>query len=218
MAMMMTGRVLLVCALCVLWCGAAVFGHAMDDYCSEGGWKVLRHTSNGGSDGVSPKADCGVLSTRMGLIKAVEAAEAGEQELSGASPDAPEYKSKETSPNNKLGNNTEGNVAPGSGVDGVARQHAAAAAPAALLQKPEGPGAGEVQGETEVLDRKANESEDTEEGGELETENLKPDPSFLHHLAALAPWMVRNPLPTIPNSNGSSADSQVDKGAGKTRV
>ncbi|PWV10611.1 Mucin-associated surface protein (MASP) [Trypanosoma cruzi] len=81
MAMMMTGRVLLVCALCVLWCGA-VFGHAMDDYCSEGGGNGLRHTSNGGDDGVSLKADCGLLSTRMGLIKAVEAAE-GEQELSG---------------------------------------------------------------------------------------------------------------------------------------
>ncbi|KAF8300188.1 Mucin-associated surface protein (MASP), putative, partial [Trypanosoma cruzi] len=74
---MMTGRVLLVCALCVLWCGA-VFGHAMEDYCGEGGGNGLRHTSNGGDDGVSLKADCGLLSTRMALIKAVEAADDGE--------------------------------------------------------------------------------------------------------------------------------------------
>ncbi|RNF05038.1 mucin-associated surface protein (MASP) [Trypanosoma cruzi] len=78
MAMMMTGRVLLVCALCVLWCGA-VFGHAMEDYCGEGGGNGLRHTSNGGDDGVSLKADCGLLSTRMTLTKAVEAADAGEE-------------------------------------------------------------------------------------------------------------------------------------------
>ncbi|RNC35558.1 mucin-associated surface protein (MASP), partial [Trypanosoma cruzi] len=73
---MMAGRVLLVCALCVLWCGA-VFGHATEGYCSEGGGSGLRHTSNGGDDGVSIKADCGLLSTRMGLINAVEAADEG---------------------------------------------------------------------------------------------------------------------------------------------
>ncbi|KAF8288431.1 Mucin-associated surface protein (MASP), putative, partial [Trypanosoma cruzi] len=37
MAMMMTGRVLLVCALCVLWCGAGV-AHARDrDNNAQGG-------------------------------------------------------------------------------------------------------------------------------------------------------------------------------------
>ncbi|RNC40909.1 mucin-associated surface protein (MASP) [Trypanosoma cruzi] len=78
MAMMMTGRVLLVCALCVLWCGA-VFGHAMDDYCGEGGGNGLRHTSNGGgNDRVRLEADCGLLSTRMGLINAVAAGDDGE--------------------------------------------------------------------------------------------------------------------------------------------
>ncbi|ESS60268.1 mucin-associated surface protein (MASP) [Trypanosoma cruzi Dm28c] len=77
MAMMMAGRVLLVCALCVLWCGAA-FGHAMEGYCGEGGGDGLRHTSNGGGDVVSLKTNCGQLSTRMALIKAVEAADDGE--------------------------------------------------------------------------------------------------------------------------------------------
>ncbi|PBJ77349.1 mucin-associated surface protein [Trypanosoma cruzi cruzi] len=111
MAMMMTGRVLLVCALCVLWCGA-VFGHAMEDYCGEGGGNGLRHTSNGGDDGVSLKADCGLLSTRMALIKAVEAAEGG-QELSGPVP--PQVKSKLSSLDNNLGNNTQSTGAPGPG-------------------------------------------------------------------------------------------------------
>ncbi|EAN89459.1 Mucin-associated surface protein (MASP) [Trypanosoma cruzi] len=111
MAMMMAGRVLLVCALCVLCCGA-VFGHAMEDYCGEGGGNGLRHTSNGGDDGVSPKADCGLLSTRMALIKAVEAAEAGEE--SSGVPDQPQDKS-ESSPNNKLGNNMQSTGVPGSG-------------------------------------------------------------------------------------------------------
>ncbi|KAF5221653.1 Mucin-associated surface protein (MASP) subgroup S099 [Trypanosoma cruzi] len=141
MAMMMTGRVLLVCALCVLWCGA-VFGHAMDDYCSEGGGNGLRHTSNGGDDGVSLKADCGLLSTRMALIKAVEAAE-GKQELSD--PDPPQDKSKVSSPD-KLGNNTQSTGAPGSG-DGVGGQHEAELPPT-----PGGSGTEEQVGELGVMD------------------------------------------------------------------
>ncbi|KAF8282266.1 Mucin-associated surface protein (MASP), putative, partial [Trypanosoma cruzi] len=72
MAMMMTGRVLLVCALCVLWC-LTVFGDARDNRCSEGDGNVLIRTTNGGNDGVSIKADCALLSARVGLIKAVEA-------------------------------------------------------------------------------------------------------------------------------------------------
>ncbi|ESS60993.1 mucin-associated surface protein (MASP) [Trypanosoma cruzi Dm28c] len=117
MATMMTGRVLLVCALCVLWCGA-VFGHAMEDYCGEGGGDGLRHTSNGGGDGVSLKADCGLLSTRMGLIKAVEAADA-EDELSV--PD-PSQDTGESSPDNK-----QSSAAAGSKGGDVAVQPPAAA-------------------------------------------------------------------------------------------
>ncbi|RNC42155.1 mucin-associated surface protein (MASP), partial [Trypanosoma cruzi] len=117
MAMMMAGRVLLVCALCVLWCGA-VFGHAMEDYCGEGGGNGL---SNGGDDGVSLKADCGLLSTRMGLIRAVEAEEAG----SGLSvPD-----SSGNSKDKALEGDTNGSEAVGSGDVGVAGQAAAPAAP-----------------------------------------------------------------------------------------
>ncbi|PBJ77052.1 mucin-associated surface protein [Trypanosoma cruzi cruzi] len=117
---MMTGRELLVCALCVLWCGA-VFGHAMEDYCGEGGGDGLRHTSNGGDDGVSLKANCGLLSTRMALIKAVAAADG--QELSG--PDQPQDKSKVSSPD-KLGNNKQSTGVPGSKGDSVAVQPEAA--------------------------------------------------------------------------------------------
>ncbi|KAF5215234.1 Mucin-associated surface protein (MASP) subgroup S100 [Trypanosoma cruzi] len=135
--MVMTGRVLLVCAFCVLWCGA-VFGHAMDDYCGEGGGNGLRHTSNGGDDGVSLKADCGLLSTRMGLIKAVEAAEAGQ----GLSVTLPPDKSKEAS----LDNN-QGGGAPGSGDVGVGGQEPPAAAPTIG-----GSGTEEQVGELEVMD------------------------------------------------------------------
>ncbi|EAN96844.1 mucin-associated surface protein (MASP), putative [Trypanosoma cruzi] len=121
MAMMMTGRVLLVCALCVLWCGA-VLGHAMEDYCGEGGGNGLRQTSNGDDDGVSLKADCGLLSIRMALIKAVEA---GEKGLSDTAP--PQDNSKASSPENKVGNNTKSTGAPDSKGGSVAGEPAEAA-------------------------------------------------------------------------------------------
>ncbi|EKF32241.1 mucin-associated surface protein (MASP), putative [Trypanosoma cruzi marinkellei] len=70
--MMMTGRVLLLCALCVLWCGA-VFGYAGDDCWGEGGGNVMRHANDGGSDAFCLRADCGLSFTRMGLMRAVEA-------------------------------------------------------------------------------------------------------------------------------------------------
>ncbi|KAF5216512.1 Mucin-associated surface protein (MASP) subgroup S099 [Trypanosoma cruzi] len=150
MAMMMTGRVLLVCALCVLWCGA-VFGHAMDDYCSEGGGNGLRHTSNGGDDGVSLKADCGLLSTRMGLIRAVEAVEAG-QELSG--PDPPQDNSKVSSSDKKVRSG-----APGSKGGSVA----AAAAAAAIPPTPGGSGTGGQVVKPEGLDANGGKEADNKE-------------------------------------------------------
>ncbi|KAF8302318.1 Mucin-associated surface protein (MASP), subgroup S100 [Trypanosoma cruzi] len=146
MVMMVTGRVLLVCALCVLWCGA-VFGHAMEDYCGEGGGNGLRHTSNGGDDGVSLKADCGLLSTRMGLIKAVEAADAGENELSVPGP------SQDTG--ESLPNNTEGSAAAGPGGDDVAIPPATAV--------PLGSGGSDTKGQKEkpgVLDPNGEEHTD----------------------------------------------------------
>ncbi|PBJ69588.1 mucin-associated surface protein [Trypanosoma cruzi cruzi] len=137
MAMMMAGRVLLVCALCVLWCGA-VFGHAMEDYCSEGEGNGLRHTSNGGDDGVPLKADCGLLSIRMGLIKAVEAEEAGSGLRAPDPPGTPKDKALE--------GNTKGSEALGSGGGSVAGQPAAAAAPT-----PRGSDTEEQVGELEVV-------------------------------------------------------------------
>ncbi|EAN93995.1 Mucin-associated surface protein (MASP) [Trypanosoma cruzi] len=159
---MMIGRVLLVCALCVLWCGA-VFGHAMDDYCSEGGGNGLRHTSNGGDDGVSLKADCGLLSARMALIKAVEAAEAGqdEQELSGDT--KPQGSLKKPLPNN-----TEGSPAPGAGGSDVAVQP-----PAAVTLEHEGSDTGGQQVTLpNVVDTNGGKKGDDKNGSELEPEEI----------------------------------------------
>ncbi|KAF8307107.1 Mucin-associated surface protein (MASP), subgroup S100 [Trypanosoma cruzi] len=152
MAMMMTGRVLLVCALCVLWCGA-VFVHAMEDYCSEGGGDVFTHTmKDGGNDVVSLKACCGLLSTRMALTKAVEAAEAGENELSVPGP------SQDTG--ESLPNNTEGSAAAGPGGDDVAIPPAAAV--------PLGSGGSDTKGQKEkpgVLDPNGEEHTDNKKKG-----------------------------------------------------
>ncbi|PBJ68788.1 mucin-associated surface protein [Trypanosoma cruzi cruzi] len=90
MAMMMTGRVLLVCALCVLWC-VTVFGDARGNRCIEGDGNVLTHTHNAGNEGLRLKADFGLISARIGLMKVVEAEEGGEEELESvgiASPDS----------------------------------------------------------------------------------------------------------------------------------
>ncbi|KAF8303295.1 Mucin-associated surface protein (MASP), subgroup S099 [Trypanosoma cruzi] len=157
---MMTGRVLLVCALCVLWCGA-VFGHAMEDYCGEGGGNGLRHTSNGGDDGVSLKADCGLLSARMALIKAVEAAEAGEDDLRGV-PDPPQDTGE------SLPNNTEGSVAAGSGGGDVAVQP-----PPAVTLKPGGSGTEELEVKLpNVVDTNGGKKGDGKNGSEIEPEGI----------------------------------------------
>ncbi|EAN90704.1 mucin-associated surface protein (MASP), putative, partial [Trypanosoma cruzi] len=83
MAMRMTGRVLLVCALCVLWCGNG-FGDARDDRYNEGGGNFLTHARNGGNDRLRLKADRGLISTRMGLIKAVAAEDDSEGGINNA--------------------------------------------------------------------------------------------------------------------------------------
>ncbi|PBJ68058.1 mucin-associated surface protein [Trypanosoma cruzi cruzi] len=76
---MMTGRVLLVCALCVLWCLTG-FGDARANRCIEGDGNVLTHTHDGGNNGLRLKADFGLISTQIGLIKAAEAGEREEEE------------------------------------------------------------------------------------------------------------------------------------------
>ncbi|RNC42184.1 mucin-associated surface protein (MASP) [Trypanosoma cruzi] len=45
----------------------------MADRCSEGNGNLLTHMNNTKSDGVFPRTDCSLLSTQMGLIRAVEA-------------------------------------------------------------------------------------------------------------------------------------------------
>ncbi|RNC32078.1 mucin-associated surface protein (MASP), partial [Trypanosoma cruzi] len=102
---------------------------------------------NGGDDGVSLKANCGLLSTRMALIKAVEAEDG--QELSG--PDSPQDKSKVSSPDNKLGNNTQSTGAPGAGGSIVGGQ------PAELPPKPGGSGTEEQVRKLEVVDTSGEE-------------------------------------------------------------
>ncbi|KAF8289563.1 Mucin-associated surface protein (MASP), subgroup S099 [Trypanosoma cruzi] len=157
---MMTGRVLLVCALCVLWCGA-VFGHAMEDYCGEGGGDGLRHTSNGGGDGVSLKADCGLLSTRMGLMKAVEAAEAGEDDLRGVPGPSQDN-------GGSLPNNTEGSVAAGSKGGNVAVQP-----PPAVTLKPGGSDTEELEVKLpNVVDTNGGKKGDGKNGIELEAKGI----------------------------------------------
>ncbi|KAF8295733.1 Mucin-associated surface protein (MASP), subgroup S099, partial [Trypanosoma cruzi] len=213
MAMMMAGRVLLVCALCVLWCGA-VFGHAMEDYCGEGEGNGLRQTSNGGNDGVSLKADCGLLSTRMALIKAVEAADGdGVQELGGA-PDQLQDKSKVPTPDNKLGNNTQSTGAPGSKGDSAAGEPEAA--PAAPLGSG-GSGTGGQQGKPEGLDpavgKKAGNKEDRNDGTATGPKLQTVDQSSSSSSASGSPGpqnVEEHKLENNSDSDESSDDSPED--------
>ncbi|KAF5214614.1 Mucin-associated surface protein (MASP) subgroup S074 [Trypanosoma cruzi] len=118
MAMMMSGRVLLVCALCVLWC-VTVFGDARDNRCIEGDGNVLTHTHNGGNNGLRLKAGCGLISTRMGLINAVAAGDGSE----GGTSNAPLDSVGGTSPGAGGGNGAAGAATPtspsGPGVSGA---------------------------------------------------------------------------------------------------
>ncbi|ESS61939.1 mucin-associated surface protein (MASP) [Trypanosoma cruzi Dm28c] len=56
----------------------------MADRRSEGNGNLLTHMNNAESDGVFPRADCSLLSTQMGLIRAVEAGDKEGAELGGA--------------------------------------------------------------------------------------------------------------------------------------
>ncbi|PWV01846.1 Mucin-associated surface protein (MASP) [Trypanosoma cruzi] len=145
MAMMMTGRVLLVCALCVLCCLSG-FGAARDNRCSEGGGDVFTHTmKDGGNDRVRLKADCGLLSTRMGLIKAVAAGDDGRDENVNAV-----LENNDNSPRGSVLAGTGDITAPGvKGVKG--------AEGAGLPPSPSGPGGSATGGEqrqSEQLDTK----------------------------------------------------------------
>ncbi|EKF99630.1 mucin-associated surface protein (MASP), putative [Trypanosoma cruzi] len=142
MAMMMTGRVLLVCALCVLWC-VTVFGDARDNRCIEGDGNVLTHTHNAGNEGLRLKADFGLISARIGLMKVVEAEEGGEEELESVG---------RASPGSLLAV-TEDNEAPGP-------KEGKGAAVAATPPSPPGPGVpgtGDEKGQLPAAGQKGNE-------------------------------------------------------------
>ncbi|KAF5220089.1 Mucin-associated surface protein (MASP) subgroup S098 [Trypanosoma cruzi] len=212
MAMMTTGRVLLVCALCVLWCGA-VFGRAMDDYCSEGGGSGLMHTSNGGDDGVSLKANCGLLSTRMALINAVEAADEG-----GLSGDAgsSQDNSKESLQDKTLSDNAEGDAALVSG-GGVVADPPPPPPPAAPLQKPGGRNTGE-KGKQEELDKKGNEADDKSRS---EPGPQKPKTEQSSSSASGGPGTQSDVEPALEDtseSNESPDDALKQEDAGETEV
>ncbi|KAF8295356.1 Mucin-associated surface protein (MASP), subgroup S100 [Trypanosoma cruzi] len=208
MAMMMTGRVLLVCALCVLWCGG-VFGRAMDDYCSESG---LRHTSNGGDDGVAIKVNCGLLSTRMRLINAVEAADEG-----GLSGDAgsSQDNSNESLQDKKLSGNKEGDAAHVSGGGVIADP--LPPPPAAPLQKPGGINTGE-EGKQEGLDKKGNEADDKSRS---EPAPQKPKTEQSPSSASGGTGTQSDVEPGVEEtseSNESSDDAPKQEAAGETEV
>ncbi|KAF8303536.1 Mucin-associated surface protein (MASP), subgroup S077 [Trypanosoma cruzi] len=157
MAMMMTGRVLLVCALCVLWC-VTVFGAARDNRCVEGDGNVLTHTHNGGNDRVRLKADFGLISTRMGLIKAVEAGEREGEDLESV--DAPLGSVGRKSPSSLLAV-TEGNEAPGAGGGQGAAGAGAASLPAS---GPEVSGASDETRQLVVAGQEGNEKNKMDPG------------------------------------------------------
>ncbi|EAN95688.1 Mucin-associated surface protein (MASP) [Trypanosoma cruzi] len=211
MAMTMTGRVLLVCALCVLWCGG-VFGRAMDDYCSEGGGSGLMHTSNGGDDGVAIKANCGLLSTRMRLINAVEAAdEGGLNGDAGSSQDNPKVSLQDK----KLSGNKEGDAAHISGGGVIADPPLPPAA--APLQKPGGRNTGE-EGKQEELDKKGNEAGDKSRS-EPAPQKTKSEQSTSS--ASGGPGTQSDVEPGLEDtseSNESSDDALKQEDAGETEL
>ncbi|KAF8303913.1 Mucin-associated surface protein (MASP), subgroup S074 [Trypanosoma cruzi] len=148
MAMMMSGRVLLVCALCVLWC-LTVFGIAMDNRCIEGGRNFLTHTHNGGNNGLRLTADFGLISTRMGLINAVAAGDGSE----GGTSNAPLDSVGGTSPGSLLAG-SGGNETPATG---GGKGAAGAGVPSLPAFGPGVSGAGDEGGQLPVAGQEGNE-------------------------------------------------------------
>ncbi|ESS60352.1 mucin-associated surface protein (MASP) [Trypanosoma cruzi Dm28c] len=155
MAMMVPGRVLLVCALCVLWCLTA-FGDATDNRCVEDDGNVLTHTHNGGNDGLRLKADFGLISTRIGLMKVVEAGEREDLESDNASLDSVGGKL----PQGSVLAVTGDNETPG-------QKEAKGAAGAGLPPSMPGlgvPGTGDEKGQLVVAGQKVNEKNNVDPG------------------------------------------------------
>ncbi|RNC39022.1 mucin-associated surface protein (MASP) [Trypanosoma cruzi] len=183
MAMMMTGRVLLVCVLCVLWC-VTVFGDARDNRCVEGEKNFLTHTKNGGNDRVRLTADCELISTRMGLIKAVEA---GEREEESESDNAPLEKTEKSAPGTLLAV-TEGNAAPG---PKEGKGAAGAATPS-----PSGPGVPGTGDETRQLTA----------AGQKGSENKNVDPN--NKASNKSQDQHTDQLPSSPGSSSTRSDEK----------
>ncbi|KAF8304034.1 Mucin-associated surface protein (MASP), putative, partial [Trypanosoma cruzi] len=199
MAMMMTGRVLLVCALCVLWC-LTVFGAARDNRCSEDDGNVLTHTHNGGNDRVRLKADCGLISTRMGLIKAVEAGERGEDSESDKAPlDSVGKKSPGGEPAGP-----GGNEAPAAG-------GGQGAAGAGTPPSPSEPGVSGVSDENRQLPAADQKENETNKVGSNNNAAADPQDQTTDQLSSLSGG-TPSPSGENPSLMGNSEITQLPKG------
>ncbi|KAF5216752.1 Mucin-associated surface protein (MASP) subgroup S074 [Trypanosoma cruzi] len=163
MAMMMTGRVLLVCALCVLWCGAGGgFGIARDNRCIEGDGNVLTHMHNGGNNGLRLTADCGLFSTRMGLIKAVAAGDGSRDENGN---DLLENEDKSPQGGEPAGSGDNETPGPKGG------NGAAGAATPPSPSGPGVPGAGAEGGQLPVVGQEGNENKNVDPNNKAATDS-----------------------------------------------
>ncbi|KAF5220148.1 Mucin-associated surface protein (MASP) subgroup S074 [Trypanosoma cruzi] len=195
MAMMMTGRVLLVCALCVLWC-VTVFGIAMDNRCVEDDGNVLTHTHNGGNDRVRLTADCGLISTRMGLIKAVAAGDDSE----GGTTNAPLDGEEKTAPGGEPAGSGDNETPGPKGGNG-----AAGAATPSLPSGPGVPGAGTKTGQSPVAGQEGNENKNVDPNNKAATDSQD------QHIDQLSSSSGSTPSPPGENpfSTGTSGIKQL---------
>ncbi|RNC56212.1 mucin-associated surface protein (MASP), partial [Trypanosoma cruzi] len=177
-------RVLLVCALCVLWC-VTVFGAARDNRSVEGDGNVLTHTHNGGNDRVRLKAGCGLISTRMGLIKAVAAGDDSE----GGTTNAPLDGEEKTAPGGEPAGSGDNETPGPKGGNGAA----GAGAASLPVSGPGVPGASTKTRQSPVAGQEGNENK-----------NVDPD----SNAAAGPPDQTNDQL---PSSSGSTPSPPGEK-------
>ncbi|KAF5219390.1 Mucin-associated surface protein (MASP) subgroup S077 [Trypanosoma cruzi] len=198
MAMMMTGRVLLVCALCVLWC-VTVFGAARDNRSVEGDGNVLTHTHNGGNDRVRLKADFGLISTRMGLIKAVAAGDDSEDGIHNALLE----KTDKTAPGGEPAG-SEDNAASGpKGGNGAA----GAEKPSLPASGPGVPGTGDENRQSLMAGQKGNEKKNLDPGSKEPRESQDQTTDQLSSSSGSTPTRSGE----NPSSTGTSGIKQLPR-------